>query len=76
MILLLIAAFQSFDEFYNVMSGTGIINARTPLWYLYVVGFGNQDFGRGDAGSFILTAIIILFTLLQGRLFGFGRSLE
>ena len=58
------------------MSGTGIITTRTPLWYLYVVGFNNQDFGRGDAGSFILTAIIVLFTLLQARVFGFGRSLE
>ena len=76
LILLLIAAFQAFDEFYNIMSGTGIITTRTPLWYLYVVGFNNQDFGRGDAGSFILTAIIVLFTLLQGRVFGFGRSLE
>jgi multiple sugar transport system permease protein len=76
LILLLIAAFQAFDEFYNIMSGTGIITTRTPLWYLYVVGFNSQDFGRGDAGSFILTAIIVLFTLLQGRLFGFGRSLE
>jgi multiple sugar transport system permease protein len=76
LILLLIAAFQAFDEFYNVMSGTGIITTRTPLWYLYVVGFTNQDFGRGDAGSFILTAIIVIFTLLQGRVFGFGRSLE
>jgi multiple sugar transport system permease protein len=74
--LLLIASFQAFDEFYNIMLGTGIITARPPLWYLYVVGFTNQDFGRGDAGSFILTAIILLFTLLQGRLFGFGRSLE
>ena len=76
LLLLLVAAFQAFDEFYNIMLGTGIISVRTPLWYLYVVGFQQQDFGHADAGSFILTAIIILFTLLQGRLFGFGRSLE
>lgn len=74
LLLLLIAAFQAFDEFYNLMNSSGIIDARTPLWYLYVVGFNNQDFGRGDAGSFILTAIIVLFTVLQGRIFGFGRS--
>ncbi|GHO46086.1 carbohydrate ABC transporter permease [Ktedonospora formicarum] len=74
LLLLLIAAFQAFDEFFNLLNSSGIIDARTPLWYLYIVGFGNQDFGRGDAGSFILTAIIVLFTLIQGRLFGFGRS--
>lgn len=74
LLLLLIAAFQAFDEFYNMMGSSGIIDARTPLWYLYQVGFNNSDFGRGDAGSFILTAIIVLFTLVQGRLFGFGRS--
>lgn len=74
LLLLLIAAFQAFDEFFNLMNSAGITDARTPLWYLYVVGFNNQDFGRGDAGSFILTAIIVLFTLVQGRLFGFGRS--
>lgn len=74
LLLLLIAAFQAFDEFYNMMNSSGIIDVRTPLWYLYQVGFNNSDFGRGDAGSFILTAIIVLFTLVQGRLFGFGRS--
>lgn len=74
LMLLLIAAFQAFDEFFNLMNSAGIIDARTPLWYLYVVGFSDQNFGRGNAGSFILTAIIVLFTLVQGRLFGFGRS--
>lgn len=74
LLLLMIAAFQAFDEFYNLMNASGITEARTPLWYLYQVGFNNQDFGRGDAGSFILMAIIVLFTLLQGRIFGFGRS--
>jgi multiple sugar transport system permease protein len=73
-LLLLIAAFQAFDEFYNLLSGAGQIDARTPLMYLYTVGFQDQNFGRGDAGSFILTALILLFTFVQGRIFGFGRS--
>ncbi|MEA2523962.1 MAG: hypothetical protein QOF73_1189, partial [Thermomicrobiales bacterium] len=27
-----------------------------------------------SAGAFILTALIIVVTLVQGRIFGFGRS--
>lgn len=77
-LLLLIAAFQAFDEFYNILTGFGSIGnailAQTPLMYLYQISFGQLDFGRGDAGSFILTAVIVLFTLLQGRILGFGRS--
>lgn len=77
LLLILIAAFQAFDEFYNIMgsaNGGNSALARPPLLYLYQVSFGQFDFGRGDAGSFIMTAIIVLFTLLQGRIFGFGRS--
>jgi multiple sugar transport system permease protein len=81
LLLNLIAAFQAFDEFYNVLSGggtgstSGNINlARTPLIYLYQTAFGGRDYGKGAAGAFILTALIILFTVVQGRLFGFGRS--
>jgi multiple sugar transport system permease protein len=77
--LLLIAAFQAFDEFYNILSGgisgTGNLSlARPPLVYLYQVSISDQDFGRGSAGAFILAAIIIVITLLQGRLVGFGRG--
>jgi multiple sugar transport system permease protein len=35
---------------------------------------GDRDYGRGSAGAFILTALIILVTLIQGRVFGFGGS--
>jgi len=75
----LIASFQAFDEFYNILGGSGasagnIGLARPPLVYLYSVALSNEDFGRGAAGGFILTAIIIGVTLVQGRLFGFGES--
>ena len=73
-----IAAFQAFDEFYNILAGqmgtAGNIGlARTPLIYLYQVAIGQQDFGRGSAGAFILTFIIIIITLVQGRILGFGN---
>ncbi len=77
-----IAAFQAFDEFYNILSTTGgagggsgnAVGTRPPLWYLYDLAFGAQDYGRASAGAFIVAAIILVATLLQVRLFGLGRS--
>ena len=76
LILLLINAFQSFDEFYNLLSNNGTYPpyARPPLVYLYYIAFGKgQDFGHGSAGAIILALVIAVFTLAQGRLLGFGR---
>ena len=79
LLLNFIAAFQAFDEFFNVLGGTAATQGnrgltRPPLVYLYQVAFQEQNYGRGAAGAFILTAIIIIVTLLQGRILGFGRS--
>jgi multiple sugar transport system permease protein len=79
MLLNFIAAFQAFDEFYNVFGSTGasagnLSQARPPLVYLYQVAITNQNYGLGTAGAFILTALIVFVTLVQGRIFGFGRS--
>lgn len=78
-VLNLIAAFQAFDEFYNILSsGLGASGnlsiARPPLVYIYQIAIGQQDYGRGSAAGFILTAIILVITVVQGRLFGFGRT--
>jgi multiple sugar transport system permease protein len=76
-LLNLIAAFQAFDEFFNILAGGGSASsnlnlARPPLIYLYQVSISNQDFGRGSAGAFILAALIVVITVVQGRLAGFG----
>ena len=79
-ILLLIAAFQGFDEFYNIMGGT--LNggnqtlAYMPLEFLYGAALGQQNYGLGTAGAFLLTAMIVIVTIIQGRVFGFGRSTD
>ncbi len=78
-VLLCIAAFQAFDEFYNILGGSfassgNAILARPPLVYLYGIALGQQDYGRGSAGAFILTALILLVTLGQARFLGFGRA--
>ncbi|MGN6031882.1 MAG: carbohydrate ABC transporter permease [Thermomicrobiales bacterium] len=78
LLLNFIAAFQAYDEFVNILSGAGttanLSLARPPLVYLRQVALDQQDYGRGSAGAFILTAIIIVITLVQGRIFGFGRK--
>lgn len=76
LLLLLVNAFQAFDEFYNLLSSTGQYPpyARPPLVYLYYTALGQgQDFGRGSAGAMILTVLIAAFALAQGRLSGIGR---
>lgn len=81
-VLLLINAFQSFDEFYNLLANAGASGgggyppyARPPLVYLYYTALGNQqDFGHGSAGAVLLALLIALITLAQGRLIGFGRQ--
>jgi len=79
LLLNFIAAFQAFDEFMNIFGSTGasagnLSLARPPLVYLYQIGISNQNYGVASAGSFILVAIIIFVTLVQGKIFGFGRS--
>ncbi|MGZ0146243.1 carbohydrate ABC transporter permease [Kribbella sp. WER1] len=73
LILNLIAAYQAFDEFYNLIGNVNY--ARPPLVYLYGISLGSiQDLGHGSAGALILAVIIMLVTLLQSRIFGFGKA--
>jgi len=77
LLLLLINAFQAFDEFYNILStfGTYPPYARPPLVYLYYTALGtDQDYGLGSAGALILSALIMIATLLQGKVMGFGKA--
>ncbi|NBM20015.1 carbohydrate ABC transporter permease [Streptomyces sp. GC420] len=74
-LLLLVAAYQAFDEFFNLLAKTTW--GRPPLVELYYTALGeNQDYGRGSAGALILTVLICAVTLLQGRFLGFGRAEE
>ena len=75
LLLLLIGAFQAFDEFYNTLHLSRHLPpfARPPLVYLYLIslGQGSQDLGLGSAGTVILTAVVAIIGLIQIRLFGF-----
>jgi multiple sugar transport system permease protein len=76
LLLLLIGAFQAFDEFYNTLISVGSYPpfARPPLVYLYLIslGQGSQDLGLGSAGTVILTVVVAVIGLVQVRILGFG----
>lgn len=73
LLLLLIAAFQAFDEFYNLTGNNP--ETRPPLVYLYNIALGSQqDFGTGSAGALVLTAIMVVAGLLQTSFVGFGSN--
>lgn len=75
LLLCLIAAYQAFDEFYNLLGNSEF--ARPPLVYLYYLALGTQqNFGLGSAGALILAALIAIVTILQSRLLGFGNRGE
>ncbi|WP_329544859.1 sugar ABC transporter permease [Streptomyces sp. NBC_01356] len=74
-LLLLVAAFQAFDEFFNLLAKTTW--GRPPLVELYYTALGeSQDYGAGSAGAMILTLLICVVTLAQGRFMGFGKGEE
>jgi multiple sugar transport system permease protein len=52
----------------------GAAIGAAPLVYLYQIALGDQNFGLGAAGAFILFALILIVTLIQGRILGFGRK--
>ncbi|WP_306184237.1 carbohydrate ABC transporter permease [Streptomyces sp. MK5] len=74
-LLLIVAAYQAFDEFFNLLSRTTW--GRPPLVELYYTALGqDQNYGKGSAGAVILTLLICAVTLFQGRIMGFGRGEE
>jgi multiple sugar transport system permease protein len=77
-LLLLIGAFQAFDEFYNTLISVGGYPpfARPPLVYLYLIslGGGSQDLGLGSAGTIILTAVVVVIGVVQLRIFSVGST--
>ncbi len=75
-LLLVINAFQAFDEFYNLLSNAGGYPpyARPPLVYLYYTALGQgQNFGLGSAGAVILALIIAVVTVGQSWWFRLGK---
>ncbi|MEU3525192.1 sugar ABC transporter permease [Streptomyces sp. NPDC038707] len=76
-LLLVVNAFQAFDEFYNLLSDARGYPpyARPPLVYLYYTALGQgQNLGLGSAGAVILALVVAVVTVAQGRWLRLGRT--
>lgn len=63
--LCMIGSWQVFDQIYTGSQGNPAKTTLTPAYLSYEWSFKSSDWGQGAAVSFILFAIILLFTLLQ-----------
>ncbi|MCK6066192.1 MULTISPECIES: carbohydrate ABC transporter permease [Microbacterium] len=66
--LLLIAAFQVFDQAYVLTKGGPGNSTLTLVYYIYDRGFGRLEMGYASALSFILFLIILVFSLANARI--------
>ncbi|MGW0880627.1 carbohydrate ABC transporter permease [Streptomyces sp. NPDC002671] len=76
-LLLVVNAFQAFDEFYNLLSDARGYPpyARPPLVYLYYTALGQgQNLGLGSAGAVILALVIAVVTVAQTRWLRLGKA--
>ncbi|WP_370354008.1 carbohydrate ABC transporter permease [Catenulispora sp. EB89] len=66
--LLIIAAFQVFDQAYVLTKGGPGNSTVTLVYYIYDRGFGALKMGYASAISFVLFAIILAVSLVNARL--------
>ncbi|WP_022884261.1 carbohydrate ABC transporter permease [Glaciibacter superstes] len=65
--LLLIGAFQVFDQAYLLTKGGPGNSTVTLVYYIYNKGFGALQMGYASAISFVLFLIIMVFSLINAR---------
>ncbi|OJU41198.1 MAG: sugar ABC transporter permease [Microbacterium sp. 69-10] len=66
--LLIIAAFQVFDQAYVLTKGGPGNSTVTIVYYIYDKGFGSLEMGYASALSFVLFLVILVFALINTRL--------
>lgn len=66
--LLIIGAFQVFDQAYVLTKGGPGNSTVTMVYYIYNKGFGALEMGYASALSFVLFVIILTFSLANSRL--------
>lgn len=66
--MLIITAFQVFDQAYILTKGGPGNSTITLVYYIYNNGFGNLKMGYASAISFFLFIIILIFSLLNMKL--------
>lgn len=65
-----IGVLRSFDSVYVLTNGGPLDTTRTVTLLVFKTAFQQAQFGLGAALAFILTLIILLFTLIQFRVLG------
>ena len=65
-----IGVLRSFDSVYVLTNGGPLDTTRTVTLLVFRTAFQQAQFGLGSALAFILTLIILLFTLIQFRILG------
>ena len=68
--LLIIGAMQVFDQAYVLTQGGPGNSTTTVVFYIYNEGFGNLRMGYASSISFVLAAIILVFSILSNRFAG------
>jgi multiple sugar transport system permease protein len=68
MVLRTMQCFGVFDIIYILTKGGPANGTMTISYYIYFETFGNLDFGRGSAISFIVAVLILLISLVYIRL--------
>lgn len=66
--MLIIGAFQVFDQAYVLTKGGPGNSTITMVYYIYNKGFGSLEMGYASALSFVLFLIILVFSLINARL--------
>lgn len=66
--MLIINAFQVFDQAYILTKGGPGNSTITLVYYIYNEGFGNLKMGYASAMSFVLFIIILIMSLINTRL--------
>lgn len=65
--LLIIGAFQVFDQAFVLTKGGPGNSTITLVYYIYNKGFGKLEMGYASAISFVLAAIILVFAIVNAR---------
>jgi len=68
-LLQMIASFKLFGQTYLMAGGGPGTHTRTLVHYIYETGFTNRKMGLASAMSVALLAVILLFSLIQNKIF-------
>ena len=69
-----IRSFQVFPEIFAMTKGGPLGSTTTVVYYLYEIGFHKFEMGMASSVAYILFMIIMLFSILQMKIFRFGET--